>query len=207
MKKVINKTTRDDGSNQSNQNPVVTIWFCFPYCGDKSVQIANSCVKKIKRYWNKDINIKFKFLYDPTKLEFFCNNKDKTPFFNNSYKVYHFNCPRCCASYVGKTQWTLHERCIEHAWSDKDSAVRAHINKCDGIEHIKNLMFQNTLVDGDITTPDHRHININIVKNNVWIIDSHSNWKVLLYKEAIKIKKLKPLLNIGLKASKELNLF
>ena len=68
-------------------------------------------------------------------------------------------------------------------------------------------MFLNTSVDGDVTTPDHRDININIVKNNVRIIDSHSNWIVLLYKEAIKIKELKPLLNIGLKASKELNLF
>ena len=89
----------------------------------------------------------------------------------------------------------------------KDSAVRAHINECDGIKHIKNLMVLNTSVDGDVTTPGHRDININIVKNNVQIIDSNSNWNVLLYKEAIKIKELKPLLNIGLKASKELNLF
>ena len=140
-------------------------------------------------------------------LEFFCNNKDKTPFFNNWYVVYHFNCPGCCTSYIGKTQRTLHERCIEHAWSDKESAVRAHINECDIIKLMKNLMFLNTSVDGDVATPDHRHININIVKDNVRIIDSYSNFNVLLYKEAIKIKELKPLLNIGLKASKEVNLF
>ena len=78
MKKVINKTTSDDDSNQPNQNPVVTIQFRLPYCRDKSVQLENSCVKKIKRYGKKEINIKFKFLYDTTKLEFFCNNKDKT---------------------------------------------------------------------------------------------------------------------------------
>ena len=141
------------------------------------------------------------------KLEFFCNNKDKTPFFNNSFVVYHFNSPGCCASYVGKTQLTLHERWIQHAWSDKNSAVRAHINECDGIKHIKNVMFLNTSLNGDVTTSDHRDININIVKDNVRIIDSHRNWNVLLYKEAIKIKELKPLLNIGLKASKELDLF
>ena len=63
-------------------------------------------------------------------------------------------------------------------------------------------MFLNTSVDGDITTPDHHNININIVKSNVQIIDSNSNWNVFLYKEAIKIKELKPLLNIDLKASK-----
>ena len=69
------------------------------------------------------------------------------------------------------------------------------------MKHIKNLMFLNTSLDGDVATPDHRDININIVKNNVLIIDSHRNWNVLFYKEAIKIKELKPLLNIGLKAS------
>ena len=68
-------------------------------------------------------------------------------------------------------------------------------------------MFLNTSVDGDVTMPDHCDININIIKNNVQIIDSHSSLNVLLYKEAIKIKELKPLLNIGLKASKELDLF
>ena len=184
-------------------------WFTilWRYPTSVSVQLANSCVKKIKLYCKKDISIKFKFLYDITKLEFSCNNKDKTPFSNNSYEVYHFNCPRCYASYVGKAQRILHERCIEHAWNDKDSAVRAHTNGSDGIKHIKNFIFLNTSVDGDVTTPDHRDININIVKNNVRIIDSHSNWNVLLYKEAIKIKELKPLLNIGLKASKELDLF
>ena len=172
-----------------------------------SVQLANLCVKKIKFYCKKGINIKFKLLYDTRKLEFFCNSKDKTPFCNNSYVVYHFNCPVCCAGYVEKTQQTLHERCIEHAWSDKGSAVRAYINECDGIKHIKNVMFLNTSVDGDVKTPHYREININIVKNNVRIIDSHSHWKVLLYKETIIIRELKPLLNIRLKASKKLNLF
>ena len=34
--------------------------------------------------------------------------------------------------------------CIKHAWSDKDSAVRAHINEWDSMKHIKHLMFLNT---------------------------------------------------------------
>ena len=44
MKKVINKITSDGKPNQSNQNPVVTTCFRLPQCGDKSVQLANSCV-------------------------------------------------------------------------------------------------------------------------------------------------------------------
>ena len=72
---------------------------------------------------------------------------------------------------------------------------------------MKNLLFRNTSLNGDVTTPDHRDINTNIVKNNVQIIDCHRNWNVLLYKEPPKIEKLKPLLNNGLKASKELDFF
>ena len=89
----------------------------------------------------------------------------------------------------------------------KNSVILTHINDCDGVKHIKNLMSINTPLFADVITPDHRDININIVKNNVQVIDSHKNWNVLLYKEALKIKELKPLLNNGLKASKELDLF
>ena len=76
------------------------------------------------------------------------------------YVVYHFNCPGCCAGYVGKTQETLHKRYVYHVWSDKGSA---HINECDDIKNIKNIMFLGTSVDRDITTPGHRDTNINIV--------------------------------------------
>ena len=186
IKKVINKTTSDDESNQPDQRSVINIWFHLRYCGDKSVQLANSWIKKIKRYCQKDFSIKIKLLHDTTKLVFFCSNKDKTPLFNKSYVVYHFNYPGCCASYVGKTETTLHERCIEHAWKDKSSAIRTHIDECEGIIRMKNLMFMNTSLNGDITTPDHREKKINIVN---------------------KIKELKPLLNNGFKASKELDLF
>ena len=206
INKVINKSTINDQTT-NDQDTVITIWFRLPYCGDKSVQLANTCIKKIKRYCKKDTNIKFKLLYDTNKLEFYCNNKDETPLFNKSFVVYHFKCPGCCASYVGKTERTLHERCIEHGWKDKNSSILTHINDCDGVKHIKNLMSINTPLFADVITPDYRDININIVKNNVQVIDSHKNWNVLLYKEALKIKELKPLLNNGLKASKELDLF
>ena len=44
-------------------------------------------------------------------------------------------------------------------------------------------------------------LRIESVQNNTTIIDRHNNWK------ALKIKELKPCLNSGLKASKELHLF
>ena len=42
---------------------------------------------------------------------------------------------------------------------------------------------------------------------NTRIIDRHKKWNALLFKEAMKIKEIKPALNTGLKASKELQLF
>ena len=50
-------------------------------------------------------------------------------------------------------------------------------------------------------------IRINLVQTNTIFIERHKNWNVLLIKEAIKIKEIKPTLNSGLKASKELQLF
>ena len=178
INQVINKSTINDQTT-NDQDTVITM-FRLPYCRDKSVQLANTCIKKIKRYCKKDTNIKFKLLYDTNKLEFYCNNKDETPLFNKSFVVYHFKCPGCCASYVGKNERILQERCMEHRWKDKNSAILTHINDCDGVKHIKNLMFINTPLFADVITPDHRDININTVKNNVQVIDSHKNWNVLL---------------------------
>ena len=68
----------------------------------------------------------------------FCNTKDRTSKLNESFVAYEFICPRCNANYVGKTERTLHERFIEHAWNDKDSVVFNHLNECIGVQ----LMFE-----------------------------------------------------------------
>ena len=50
--------------------------------------------------------------------------------------IYKFICPGCNDNYVGKTERTLHERCIEHAWNDKDSIVFNHLNECISVQHM-----------------------------------------------------------------------
>ena len=62
----------------------------------------------------------------------------------------------------------------------------------------------NNIIDDEL---DLRSRSINLLQINSRIIDRHKNWNVLLFKEAIKIKEIKPTLNTGLKASKELQLF
>ena len=54
---------------------------------------------------------------------------------------------------------------------------------------------------------DLRTVRINLVQDNTEIIDRHKNWNILLFKEALNIKELNPILNSGLKASKELQLY
>ena len=65
-------------------------------------------------------------------------------------------------------------------------------------------LFPDSIVDD---VQDLRTSSINLVQMNTRIIDRHQNWNILLFKEAIKIKENKPILNTGLKVSKELQLF
>ena len=59
----------------------------------------------------------------------------------------------------------------------------------------------------DVSRGDKRLYCINLVEDNTEIIDNANNWSILLIKEALHIKRLKPLHNSGLKASRELFLF
>ena len=126
--------------------------------------------------------------------------------------VYKFVCPGCNSSYVGKTERTLSERTTEHAWSSNDSAIKFHLDSCDAFNDILCIynmspsLFSDTWFS-DAGSDNHRTLRIELVQNNTTIIDRHNNWNILLFKEALKIKELKPCLNSGLKAPKELQLF
>ena len=47
----------------------------------------------------------------------------------------------------------------------------------------------------DAGSDNHRALRIELVQNNTAIIDRHNNWNISLFKEALKIKELKPCLN------------
>ena len=69
---------------------------------------------------------------------------------------------------------------------------------------LTSSLLANNIIDDKF---DLRSSRINLVQMKTRIIHRHKNWNVLLFKEAIKIKKIKPTLNTGLKASNELQLF
>ena len=93
----------------------------------------------------------------------------------------------------------MHERINEHA--STKTAVNKHIKECANYHYLCNIQ---TIGDSLIVKKD---FNIHQIRNNTTIIDQSNNWLQLLYKEALAIKRQNPILNIGLKASKELQLF
>ena len=180
------------------------------YYGDKAFSLFKRCIHKIKSSCKKDHPILFRLLHDVTKLEFFCSTKDRTPKLNESFVAYEFICPGCNDNYVGKTERTLHERCVEHAWNDKDSIVFNHLNECIGVQHMFEIvklipsLLTNNIINDEFNLRS-SHVNLSQMKTR--IIDGHKNWNVLLFKEKIKIKEIKPTLNTGLKVAKELQLY
>ena len=134
----------------------------------------------------------------------FCSNKDKIDLLKKANVVYHFTCPGCSKKYIGKTKRNLNTRIEEHAKRKKkgeDSAIHSHLESCSYFNEYLNLF---KLFYGDIDTFSHYK---NTIINNISILDSERNWLKLLFLEAYYIKQLKPSLNTGIRASKELQLF
>ena len=84
------------------------------------------------------------------------------------------------------------------------------LNESIGVQHmfeigkLTPLPLTNNIIDDEF---DLRSSRVNLVQMNTQIIDRQKNWNMLLFKEAIKIKEIKPTLKTGFKASKELQLF
>ena len=191
-----NVRTNDEKCNNT------TIWLKLNYHGEHCQQLVRSLQRKLRRCIKRNNNLLLKVTFSTNKICFYTNTKDKTPDMSRSNVVYQFRCPACSADYIGKTDRNLRERCREHATTP--TAVHDHIKTCSELTYMKNLLRQNM---NDITTSDERAYYINCVNNNTVILDTSVNWNVLLLKEALYIKKKTPVLNNGLKASRELYLF
>ena len=125
--------TTDESTDNAESPGVLTIYVRVPYYSDKGLSLLKSCLRKIRSNCVKTRSIRFKTQYDVNKIEFYCNTKDKTAVLSNSFVVYDFSCPGCGANYIGKTERTLYERTVEHAWTDNNSVVYKHLNDCTGV--------------------------------------------------------------------------
>ena len=78
---------RDKESNnikeESNRN-TVKIFTDSKFSGNTGERIVKNCIKKLYKYFKKEVNIKFMLHYQTTKLSHFTSTKYKTPFLNQS---------------------------------------------------------------------------------------------------------------------------
>ena len=94
-------------------------------------------------------------------------------------------CPGYSTNYDGKSERTLFEGNVEHAWSEKGSIVNIHLNEWNRVQHMFNFvkltlsLFSDSIVD-DGQDPITFHINL--LQMNTRAIDHHKNWDILLFK-------------------------
>ena len=139
-KKIIHQVlnTAYESSNNTESPGVLTILRL--YYSDKGLSLLKSCLCKIRSNCVKTHSIRLKTRYDVNKIEFYSNNEDKTAVLSNSFVVYDVSCPSCGANYIGKTERTLYERTVEHAWTDNNSAVYKHLGDCTGVQHLFDIV-------------------------------------------------------------------
>ena len=80
----------------------------------------------------------------------------------------------------------------------------SHQSSCELLQHIKSIL---ELYPDDQTNLSQRCILPEFILNNSKIIDRSDHWSWLLFKEALAIRRFKPELNHGTKASKDLIIF
>ena len=183
-----------------------TLWLKLPYAGEKGEMLVRSCFRKVRKLLKP--NVKIIVRYNSKKLSFMCSTKDKIPDEQRSDVIYEITCPGCGGKYIGKTNRCLITRMAEHG-TKFDQPMYRHLSSCDSFKYYVNL-FSLADIDKNSVTISIDHHKLNAVLNNYRIIDYNSprfNWNALLFLEAYYIKKQKPLLNQGLKASKEFMLF
>ena len=77
-------------------------------------------------------------------------------------------------------------------------------NKCSTFKQLSRCPLIAESAQVDVKTHEFR---LNLVRQNTRIIDQSNNWNVLLLNEAYHIKEKCPILNNGVKASWEMQLF
>ena len=183
------------------------MWFDVAYIGSTGDNLIKAFRKKITKLLDTKKKIKIQTIFKTSQLRDFASSKDKVPLLSKSNVVYEVCCPGCGASYVGKTERTIRERSIEHAWSDAESPMRNHLKTCTHFQHLYGIL---SIFDENRAEEERaslRRFSIQSIQDEIKILDNDSKWNQLLYKEAMHIERRDPPLNKGLKASRQLKLF
>ena len=156
----------------------------------------------MKRCLKEDV--KFITFYNTKKMAMFCSAKYKIKTTQKPNIIYDIQCPACKEHYIGKTDRCFVTRLDEHG-SRHDQRMSQHLLNCQ--QFLEELIILNLPIsDNNIPESELNSHIINAVQNNSKILDYNNNWFQLCFLEDFYIKTLKPKINVGLKASKELQL-
>ena len=168
----------------------------LPFIGKHGNILTKKFTKKTRRLLKGPC--KFVINWRTTNYNCFSSCKDKTPDEYKSSVVYEFSCPVCRSSYIGKTDRCLYTRIKEHS-TRENSEIYAHVNSCEHFQHIKSLLELSPHLSNPICTNTTQ-----LIFNNCKVIDKSDYWSLLLFKVSLAIRRRKPILDHGAKASKEL---
>ena len=192
-------TANQEEDEQPQESPV---FISLPYIGDQGEAIIKKTTKRLSKLMKKEKNVIFKVFLQTTKVAFYTSNKDRTPFLSSSCVIYEYSCPGCAHTYVGKTMNTLFNRTHQHGWSQNDSSVKKHFDKCIHWKELVDFL----QIDSD-TSVDVKELQIQTVRDNTRILASSQRPLNLDFRESLEIKARSPELNKGLKSCKDLALF
>ena len=153
------------------------------------------------------VNVKFVVIYDTKKISLYCNVKDKVPHGQRNNIAYRIRRPGFGRKYIGKTERCLISRMNGHGTRNtepmfKHLPERQMFKETCNLYSLPPLYNESDLNEISLTS----HI-LSAVSQNHEILNFNYNWSQLLFLEAYYIKKHDPVINHGLKASKEVLLF
>ena len=189
----------------NNKETETEIFFHLLYTGSKGEQLVKHCLKEIRRCL--EINVKFVVIYDVEKISFYCNVKDKVLHEQRKNIVYRIRCLGCDGKYIRKTERCLIFHMNEHRTWDTELMFK-RLWECEIFKETCNLYALPSLYNekdpSKISLTSHI---LSAVLQNHEILDFNYNWLQLLSLESCYMKKHDPVINHGLKASRELLLF
>ena len=198
---LLNRLKSNPQINSETEADVTKIYIRLPFVGVKSEQLVKSLIRKMKRFLKP--NVKFIVSYNTKKVAYFCSTKDPVHDYQRHNIVYRLTCPGCGEKYIGKTDCCLLTRLTQHG-NKADQPMYNHFAKCD---HFKELYAFLNIESSVIINSPSSEFQINALLNNYEIVTTNSNWSQLIFLEALRIKKERPAINIGLRFSRELVLF
>ena len=170
------KSSENERAEKKDERGEITLWFDVPYIGSTGENLIKAFRKKITKLLDTKKKIKIKTIFKTSQLRDFASAKDKVPLLSKSNVVYEVRCPGCGASYIGKTERTIRERSIEHAWSDAESPMRNHLKTCTHFQHLFDILsvFEDRSADEEHAS--RRIFSILSIQDGVKILHNDSKW-------------------------------